>query len=51
VVALATCSAQTVGLRGGFVRRGSLTNMPNPYEQWKELAAKELKGADPDTLT
>jgi methylmalonyl-CoA mutase len=25
--------------------------MPNPYEQWKELAAKELKGADPDTLT
>ncbi|HTL84696.1 MAG TPA: methylmalonyl-CoA mutase [Acidimicrobiia bacterium] len=25
--------------------------MPNPYEQWKELAAKELKGADPDMLT
>ena len=32
--------------------RGSLIHMTEPdLDRWRELAAKELKGADPDTLT
>jgi methylmalonyl-CoA mutase len=39
-------------LRGAARVRGSLADVTDPeLERWRELAAKDLKGADPDTLT
>src|SRR4029077_8120511 len=39
-------------LRGAAGVRGSLADMTDSaLDRWRELAAKDLKGADPETLT
>src|SRR5262245_14514300 len=42
---------RTRSLRVLVAGRGSLEHMTDDVGQWRDLAAKELKGADPDSLT
>jgi methylmalonyl-CoA mutase len=49
---VAAVASGTAGLHGAAGVRGSLADMTDPeLDRWRDLAAKDLKGADPETLT